>query len=201
MSNQSMRTSIVLVLMSLLSACSTLQGKESNGLYIAPDSEFSVMIPPVLDVECSDGKVGPSKEYVDCSTGNAYWMAAGGYSVEWYRLEHPFDSDTAFLAETTKILPSLVTGGPAPGFSVVQTRTFTINGHTAYQIVARGNKDNIDSFCIATSIYFGKRIAVAYLLIPIKTDRYSGPVDADQAATWGYYSKFVDSIQANVANP
>lgn len=201
MSNQTLRTLTVTALLSLLSACSTLRGKESDGVYVAPDSEFSLMIPPILDVECSDGKVGPSKEYVDCATGKAYWMAAGGYSVEWYRLERPFDSDTAFLTETKKILPSLVTGGTAPGFSVVQTRVLTINGRATYQIVARGNKDNIDSFCIATSIDFGKRIAVAYLLIPVKSDRYNGPVDADQAATWGYYSKFVDSIEANAANP
>lgn len=200
-SNQALRTLIAAALMSLLPACSTLQGKESNGHYVAPDNEFSVMIPPVLDVDCSDGKVGPSKEYVDCSMGNAYWMVDGGYSVEWYRLEHPFDSDTAFLAETTKVLPSLVKGGPAPGFSVIQTHTLTINGRAAYQIVARGIKDKIDSFCIATSIDFGKRIAVAYLLIPVKSDRGKGPVDADQAVTWGYYSKFVDSIETNVTNP
>lgn len=201
MINQTLCALTIAALLSSLSACSTLKGKQSGGLYTAPDAEFSVIIQPIVDVDCSDGKVGPSKEYVDCATGSSYWMIEGGCSVEWYRLERPFDSNSAFLAQTTQILPSLVTHGAATGFSVIQTRVLTVNGRAAYQIVARGTKDKVDAFCVATSIDFGTRIAVAYLLIPINSSSYHGPTDADQAAAWGSYPKFVDSIETKMVSP
>ena len=37
-----MRATHMLGLLACLSACTTLQGKEANGIYISPDGEFSV---------------------------------------------------------------------------------------------------------------------------------------------------------------
>jgi len=108
MRNSILNMLTLMALLPLLSACSSLQGQEINGIYTAPDAEFRVMVPPILDVETTDGKIGTSKEFVDFVTGHGYWMAQGGYSLEWYKLDHGYDNDTKFYADTAEFLQHLV---------------------------------------------------------------------------------------------
>lgn len=201
-----MRNSILCILTiatvaSLLCACSTLQGQVKDSIYTPPDGEFAVMVPPILDVSVTDGKVGLNKQFVDFVTGDGYWMAHGGYSLEWYRLDHAYDDNTKFLADTSQFFPNLVKAEAGKSFSIVHTSTFTINGRAAYQAIARGIKDKLDAFWVGTSINFGNRVAVAMLVIPAKNNNQPGPMTAEQTAAWGFYPKFIDSIQYRVRHP
>lgn len=185
--------SMNVVVIACLTACTTLQGKVQAGVYTSPDGEFSVMVPPILDVETSDGVVGPAKRFVDFSMG-PYWTAEGAYSVEWYKLDKPYATDADFIAETRKVLPSLVTHSQNQSFKPLQTDELQVNGRAAVRLVARGVTDNTDAYWIATSIDFGDRVAVALLVVPAKSDRESGPADAASAPAWGFYPAFTASI-------
>lgn len=198
-----LRVLAIATLALLLHACSTLQGQTKDGIYTAPDAEFTVMVPPIIGVASTDGKLGPHKEFVDFVTGSGYWMAQGGYSLEWYKLDHAYDNDAKFYADTSKILPSLVKAEEGTTFSIIHTSTFTVNGHAAYQAIARGIKDKLDAYWVGTSINFGNRIALAMLVVPAENSHQPGPGvnNAIQAATWGYYPKFIDSIQDRVPYP
>lgn len=200
-----LRFSTITAVALLLCACSTLQGQVKENIYTAPNGEFTVMVPPILDVSVTDGKIGLNKQFVDFVTGDGYWMAQGGYSLEWYKLDHAYDDDTKFVADTSRFFPNLVKAEAGKSFSIVHTSTFTINGHTAYQAVARGVKDKLDAFWVGTSINFRNRVAVAMLIIPVKTNSQPkpgpGPTSAEQAAAWGFYPKFIDSIQYRVHQP
>jgi len=188
-----MRSIIMLMLLSCLSACTTLQGRVQDAVYTSPDGEFSVMVPPILDVETTDGVVGPAKRFVDFSMG-PYWTAEGAYSVEWYKLDKPYVTDADFVKDTRELLPSLVTHSLNQSFKPLRTEELQVNGHVAVRLVAQGVSDHTDAYWIATSIDFGDRIAVALLLVPVKSDRDNGPVDAASAPAWGFYPAFTASI-------
>lgn len=178
-----------------LIACTTLQGKEAGGIYTSPDGEFSVKVPPIMDEETTDGVVGAQKRYVDFTMGAGYWMAEGGYSVEWYKLDKPYTSDADFIKATQEFLPALVTHSLNASFKPLDTTTLQVNGRVAVRLVAEGVRDNIDAYWVATSIDFGDRIAISLLLVP-KQDppQYWGPVSAAAAPLYGDYPAFTDSI-------
>ncbi|HEY3644102.1 MAG TPA: hypothetical protein VGM16_02080 [Gammaproteobacteria bacterium] len=181
-------------LLACLSACSSLQGKQVNGVYTSPDGEFSVMVPRVLDVETTDGVVGPSKRFVDFSMG-PYWTAEGAYSVEWYKLGKLYATDADFIKDTREFLPSLVADSVNPSFKPQQTEDIQVNGHPAVRLVAEGVDGGIDAYWVATSIDFGDRIAISIMLVPKRDEpRYYGPPSSDAAPLYGSYPAFTNSI-------
>jgi hypothetical protein len=152
------------------------------------------MVPRVLDEETNDGAIGTGKRYVDFSTGGAYWMVDGGYSVEWYKLEKPYANDDAFIEETKHVLPTLGAKPMGDSFKPLSTDVLQVNGRAAVRVVAECVHDKIDTYWVATSIDFGDRVAVSLLLIPKKTPKDNRPASGDEAAAWGDYPAFTQSI-------
>jgi hypothetical protein len=183
----------ILLSLSCLSGCATLQGRVQDGIYTSPGGEFSVMVPQILDVETTDGVVGASKRFVDFSMG-PYWTAEGSYSVEWYKLDKPYPTDAAFVMETRQLMPTLVKDSLNPSFEPLQTDELKVNGHAAVRLVARGVIGKTDAYWMATSIDLGDRIAVALLLIPVKPDADARPIDPASLPGWGFYPAFTGSI-------
>jgi hypothetical protein len=185
----------ILGLLACLAGCTTLQGKLEGHSYTSPDGEFSVKVPnPMFGSDATDGLGGPDKRYVDFAFGG-YWMAEGGYSVEWYKLDKPYAADADFIKATREFLPSLMTHSLNPSFKPLDIQELQVNGHAAVRLVAEGMKDSIDAYWVATSIDFGDRIAISLLLIPKQHEpQYSGPPSGDAAPLYGDYPAFTDSI-------
>jgi hypothetical protein len=196
------RFSIGVVVVLALAGCSTLQGREADGIYTSPDGEFSVAVPQVLDVAATDGAVGASKRFVDFATGGVYWTAEGGYSVEWYKLDKPYTSDDKFYSDTAEFLPKMVKAEFGADFTVLQANAIKVNGRSAYQVIARGTKDHADAFWVCTAVDFDNRIGLVMLMVPVQHDANShGAATPAAALAWPRYPGFVDSLKDNVPYP
>lgn len=189
-----LRAPLILGFLACLTACTTLQGKVADGVYTSPDGEFSVMEPRVGTAgKVVDGTFGPRNRYVDFSM-DGFWMAAGLYSIEWYKLDKPYEDSAHFVAVAKDSLPKEVAKDYGDSFKMVDTEVTRVNGHTAVRVVAEGVRDKLDAYWVAMAIDFGDRIAVVMLLAPKDTPQQRGPASSSEAVSWHDYPAFIQSV-------
>ena len=182
-----------LSVLACLSACTILQGHEADGIYTSPDGEFSVTEPRIGAEKVVDGSFGTGNRYVDFSM-DGFWMAAGLYSVEWYKLGKPYADDAAFVAAAKDSLPKEVAHDYGESFKPVATEVTQVNGRVAVRVVAEGVRDKLDAYWVATAINFGDRVALVMLLAPKNTPQQAGPASSSEAVSWHDYPAFIRSV-------
>jgi hypothetical protein len=183
----------ILGLLACLSACSMLQGHEADGVYTSPDGEFSVMAPHIGAEKIVDGSFGTNNRYVDFSM-DGFWMAAGLYSVEWYKLDKSYADEAHFVEAAKDSLPKEAAHDFGESFKPVETEVTQVNGHAAFRLVAEGMHDKLDAYWVATAINFGDRVALVALLAPKDTPQQRGPASSSEAVSWHDYPAFIQSI-------
>ncbi len=194
-----LRASVVALL--LFASCSTMSmsGQVENNRYFDPMGEFSVELPPVVDLDIADGE-NPEFSWVDFVTGKGYWMfPTGAYTLEWYR-DWPLGTEVAsttehFYQSTELLLPEYLKNNMQPrgSFEKVSGRREFIGDYPAYRFVARGELDGLSAVRAGTWIFFKDRLAIASMVKKIEDNQLDRPLES--LIPWESLDRFCASVQ------
>lgn len=190
----------VLALVSYMTPSLALQGKIVKNVYIAPDNQFCITMPdPSFYTFKRDGVFPNRHEFVvDVVHDKRYWSVDGGWlSVEWYQ-NKKLVTDKEFYRYNQKTLAGYISGNFLPwgmqNMKIIQGKKLKINGHAAYQAIAKGNYADSTSLypvVAVTAINFKNAFGVVFMVQALS------PGDSiKNLKNWDVYKKFVDSLRA-----
>ena len=178
----------------LTAGCSSVETGVSHGVFTSSDGQFSVAVPPIDSIQSREGVIG-GNPYVDFAQGEGEWMSAGGYSVYSLTPPSPYTSDEAFYTDAARLVPPLSRDYADGYFTQVQSSRIQSGGYPAWQMVAKGGKDGVDGYWVATAVDYGDRLAVVMLIAPMKSADFDGPTSPQAALTWSDYPAFLASLK------
>ena len=192
---------VALLLLASCSTASAMSGQVQKNRYLDPTGEFSVELPPVVDLNIEDGEnPALSLSWVNFVTGKGYWMfPTGAYMLEWHQ-DWPQETQAVptiehFYRNIESLLPEylMVSMKPRGSFEKVSGRREFIGDYPAYRFVARGELDGLSAVWAGTWISFGDRVAVASMLKRIEDDQLDRP--PEDLIPWKSLDGFCASVQ------